>query len=273
MRRWSSGWLLLALVTLAGAARAQDERERALELGREGVALYEAGRWLEARERFERAEALVHSPVFVLYAARTQHRLGKLLVARTLYRRVIDEPALADEIEPWRAARRDAAAELEALGPRIPRIRVAVPSRYPAQVWLDGVHVGTVGDVIEADPGDHEVVVPVPQQPADEPSPLQERAAIGLLVTGGVLGLCALGTGLGAVVAEGALEDECPDGVCGAERADDVDRYYALAHTTTAMLVGGGAALGVGLVLYLTAPDADAAAAVGPGWAGFRAAF
>src|SRR5262245_45324754 len=90
------------------------ERARALELGRQGLAHYNERRWVDAYERFERAEALVHSPVFVLYMARSKRELRELKNARVLYERIA-APAEPNEPETWQVARREAESELELL--------------------------------------------------------------------------------------------------------------------------------------------------------------
>ena len=55
--------------------------KRAVELGKEAKAAYEQGRWSEALEKFKQADAIVHSPVFTLYVARTE-RQGEHLLLR-----------------------------------------------------------------------------------------------------------------------------------------------------------------------------------------------
>ena len=62
------------------SARWAAERS-AVQLGHDGLALYEASRWSEAHERFQTAERLVHSPVFQLYMARCRRNMGRLIEA------------------------------------------------------------------------------------------------------------------------------------------------------------------------------------------------
>jgi hypothetical protein len=273
------------------------ERARALELGRQGLALYNERRWVEAYERFERAEALVHSPVFVLYMARSKRELRELRNARVLYGRIA-APAEPNEPETWQVARREAESELELLRPRIPTVRIVTAA---ARVWLDGASIAT--RVLEIDPGEHEVVArmksgelvrksfvieegerdlrielvaprraaPRPRPVADDPGKTQRIAGIALMATGGVLVSVGIGTGIAAVVKDGQLEDACTEGVCPEANRADVDAYYAVAHTTTVMLSVGGAALATGVVVYLTAPShhLEVAPFIGPGVAGF----
>src|SRR5690349_2715550 len=79
----------------------------AVDRGNEGVALYEAGRWDEALARFAEAEALYHSPVFVLYTARTLRNAGRLRDARDTYHRLVAEPIAADAPALWHQAQTD----------------------------------------------------------------------------------------------------------------------------------------------------------------------
>ena len=307
-------WRLIACVALCSAfarvAFAQEppageppaepadspDRARALELGRQGLALYNERRWVDAYERFERAEALVHSPVFVLYMARSKRELRELKNARVLYQRIA-APAEPNEPETWQIARREAQSELELLRPRIPTVRIVTPA---TRVWLDGASITT--RVLEIDPGEHEVVArmysgklvrksfvieegerdvrveliaprraaPRPRPVTEDPGKTQRIAGIALMATGGVLVSVGIGTGIAAVAKDGELEEACTDGVCPEANRDDVDAYYAVAHTTTVMLSVGAAALATGVVVYLTAPSdrIEVAPWIGPGVAG-----
>lgn len=147
----------LALVAASSAAEPSDEeRERAVELGRHAVELYNQRRWVDAHERFAKADALVHSPVFVLYMARAKRQLGELSAAKALYERVANETPPAGAPSPWTDARRDAGDELTALLPLIPRLTIVVqaPAGASVRLWLDDRSLEGERDVA-VDPGDH----------------------------------------------------------------------------------------------------------------------
>lgn len=151
------------LLLLSGAVLAQppdEQRERALALGREALELYNEQRWVDAYERFERADRVVHSPVFVLYMARAQTKVGSLLRAREHYRQLLGEEVTADAPEKWREAQRDAEGELRSLQATIPRLRIEIAGKRDAlEVWMDGRRVENLDEPIEADPGAHRLVV------------------------------------------------------------------------------------------------------------------
>ena len=80
--------IALACLLMAGTSIAEPtdaERARALELGKSAIEVYNEGRWVDAYDRFAKADKLVHSPVFVLYMARCRRQLGNLVQAQTLY--------------------------------------------------------------------------------------------------------------------------------------------------------------------------------------------
>lgn len=147
--------LALLVASASSAQPSEDDRWRALELGRHGVELYNQRRWVEAYDRFSQAEAIVHSPVFVLYMARAKRQLGSLVEAETLCRRVMDEPLPEDAPPQWVDARRDAAEEHRALQPLIPKltIQLQVPSEARTRVWIDEREVSGRELPLAVDPG------------------------------------------------------------------------------------------------------------------------
>jgi hypothetical protein len=277
-------------------------RERALELGREGMELYRAESWQDADDRFARAETLVHSPVFVLFMARCRRNLGHLLGARSLYRQVLGETIARDAPDPWRTAQREASEELAQLLPRIPSLRISIEGAQPGtvQLWLDGVRLEPPPTTpIALDPGMHEVTVrrgagpeerrtvqleegrgalvvdfasaagpagSVSEQPESEPGDGAGLRIAGIVVlVAGSLGLVAwIGTGLAAVVADNELEDLCPDGFCATRYQDKVDSYYSLANAATGTMIVGGALTVAGLAMVIAAasPASEAGDAV-----------
>src|SRR6266545_4476278 len=93
------------------SARAQAEMPesvRALEIGHEGLKLFQIGDYRSALLRFEEAEQLAHSPVFVLYVARCQRGLGRLTNAKATLEQLVSQGTGPKWPAVWRKAVRDA---------------------------------------------------------------------------------------------------------------------------------------------------------------------
>lgn len=166
-RSATAAWLVLLSASLASPiafaqpadAPATDTGPSALALAREGVQFYEAGRWAEAEAKFVAAEAITHSPVFLLYIARAQRSAGKLLAARASLKRVASEVLAADAPAPWKQSLVDARAELAALEPTIPSVVIDAPALGPgATATIDGA-AAKLGEPVEVDPGNRTIVV------------------------------------------------------------------------------------------------------------------
>jgi hypothetical protein len=154
-----------------GVALAQPEEEltaaeRAVVIGKEAIGLFNEKRWADAHDKFAEADQVAHSPVFVIYMARSKRGLGELLAARALYQRVIDDKLPEDAPDPWRSAQTEAAGEKSAL--RIPRLRVAVIGPADAVVEIDGrmVTSSELSKPIEVDPGKHVIQATRPGAPS-----------------------------------------------------------------------------------------------------------
>jgi hypothetical protein len=151
-------------------ARAQSPaEERAVQLGHEALALFEAGDCPNATPRFEEANRLVHSPVFLLHVARCRRKAGLLLAARDDYQRIVAEVLPDTAPEPWRKARADAAAELAALEAHIPALSIVVraPRLDDVTVRIDGevVPLTALGRPVPLNPGVHKVSAERPGEP------------------------------------------------------------------------------------------------------------
>jgi hypothetical protein len=145
---------------LALSARsALADGSRALELGHEGLELYDRGDAKAALDRFERAEAEAHSPVFLLYAALCKRRLGAFLAARALFAQVTRETLPADAPAPWKKAQSDASTALSDLDAKTPKVVVVVRSARPDdRARIDGADVA-LGIATPLDPGPHRAVL------------------------------------------------------------------------------------------------------------------
>lgn len=148
--------ILLSSAEHAGAQTPND----AIALGHGALELYEDGKYESALTLFRRADATAHSPVFALYIARCQSKLGSLLAARRSYRALLEQPLDSTAPAPWKNAHVDARTELAELGARIPSI-VLEASFVPTAVELDGEALSSLqlGSELELDPGPHRVTL------------------------------------------------------------------------------------------------------------------
>ncbi|WP_438018926.1 tetratricopeptide repeat protein [Sorangium sp. So ce315] len=163
--------LLLALTlpatpAVAVAQQAQpaaQARDAARSLAYKGQELFDAGRYEEALAAFREAEALFHAPPLLQMIARSSERLGRLLEARSLYQRIVDEPLAADAPRAFQQAQAESRVDLAALAPRIPTVEVAVRGAAPGEVvlTLDGERIDQTTPV-ERDPGSYTLVASVP---------------------------------------------------------------------------------------------------------------
>lgn len=159
--------LVLALLFAAANAWASPEErapdtEAALAAGHTGLERYSQGEWQEALERFREADRLAHSPVFVLYAARCEQKLGRLLEARRDLRRIVGEQLPEDAPDAWRVAVADAKRELGELHGRIPRLVVRVEGadlgRVRVSLGARTLRRSELGGPIEVNPGSYTVI-------------------------------------------------------------------------------------------------------------------
>ncbi|WP_159396823.1 hypothetical protein [Sorangium cellulosum] len=176
--------LLLALSAVPAAAVAQpvqpteQAKAAARALAGQGWGHFQAGRYEEALAAFRDAEALVHAPSLLYQAARSCERLGRLIEARSLYQRIVDEPLATSAPRAYQQAQADAKVELAALAPRIPSLEVTVTGSPASAVelTLDGQRIDPALPV-ERDPGNYTLVAVAPgQTPVTRTIQLKEGA-------------------------------------------------------------------------------------------------
>jgi hypothetical protein len=167
MRRFFRPVVLCAALASSAAAApayAQSDADRATArtLATDGHKAFTEKKWTEAIDMFTRAEALVHAPPHLLYIARAQLELGHLIKAQEAYLKITREEQPASAPKPFRDAHADAEKELDALGKRIPMLKVNVEGageKKPA-VTIDGVPMNPVlvGVSQPVDPGTKKVL-------------------------------------------------------------------------------------------------------------------
>jgi len=149
----------LCLLRVSPAAAASDEEKAgARAAATQGQAAYENKRWAESLDLFTRAESLVHSPVHLLYKARSLVQLGQLVKARETYLSLTREESTSTSPAVLKA-HEDGEKELAQLEPRLASLTVKLdgPGAADANLVMDGVKVplALVGVGRPADPGQH----------------------------------------------------------------------------------------------------------------------
>lgn len=286
-----------------------EERQAARALADKGLELFEAGKWVEALDRFQRAETVLHAPTHLLYMARAEARLGRLLPARKLYERVAAETLPAGAPKAFVQARAEAEAELSMLVEDIPTLQVVARhgNGRPVTVEIDGARVGEAPVALE--PGMHlvavrsadqatvtrnvelargarervEIVVAgTPPPPAPTPAPEAPSPANPLLVPAivafGVAGVgAALGVGFGAAASGEAddFETLCPNNPCSSLHRDVYDSAVGLATVSTVSFIVAGVAAAGGVTLWVAGARRakDEPSAHAPSRAPFTTAF
>jgi tetratricopeptide (TPR) repeat protein len=209
----------------------------AVALGQRGLQAFRQGDWSEAYDSFHRAETLVHSPVFLLYMARTRAEQGANSEALDLYARVAAEPFTDDTPEAWKQAIRQAEAEAQAL-----RARLAPKQPEEARAPAPPVASGA----------------PRPAKPRSGITPQSRKAAVIASATVGAAGLVlGVSAGIVAAVRFRPINDQC--GAYGCNPADK-QRYDAVMTWTRLSDLGfvvAGAGLTTAAVFLWIVPGDD----------------
>lgn len=156
---FSAAGILLILTPIPAAAQTAQERAAAREAADAGRAQFEAGRYAEAIESFSRAQQLVPAPPHLLYVARAQAKIGKLVDAHETYLKITRETLPPKAPKAFIEAESAAERELEAVDARLPSVTIAVqggPAR-DVSVQMDGAPLSAalVGIPFPVDPGQH----------------------------------------------------------------------------------------------------------------------
>ena len=149
------------LVSSAWPAFGQTDLERATarEAADTGRTAYDAGRYEQAVDSFSRAQQLVQAPTHLLYLARAQTKLGRLVAAHESYLKITRETLPPKAPKAFVEAQRAAEHELEAVDARLPSVTVAVQGKpmVGVGVQLDGADLpgAMIGIPLPLDPGRH----------------------------------------------------------------------------------------------------------------------
>lgn len=150
---------LLLLSSTAAVAQTDLERATARDAANSGRAAFEAGQFEKAIDQFTRAEQLVHAPPHLLYLARAQAKLGKLVAAHETYLKITRETLKPNAPKAFNDAQTFAEQELPAVDARLPYVTVTLqgaPSEG-VSVDMDGTILPTamIGIPLPTDPGRH----------------------------------------------------------------------------------------------------------------------
>lgn len=264
----------LFVVPHALAQPASDGRS-ALTLGHEAIGLYNKGSWAEARAKFEEAERLTHSPVFVLYLARCARNAGDLAAAREAYRQLVKEVVPKDAPAPWAAAVESGKQELPELERRIAETGSAPTASAPSpSSTASTAPAGAAAPSSSAAPGPTANVSSGPDR-GGVAGPQRGSIAPGALALG--LGAVGVGVGVGlfahaSSIAAG-VNERCGSRATCPEELANKNTAVNFADGATGAFIVGAAALAAGVVLVIVRPGgkpATPAVSVQPGFASIR---
>lgn len=163
-----TSFVLAASLAWPGMVEAQSAADKATarELAVAGINEFKQGSYESALDKLERAQQLYDAHVHLVYMARCQAALGKLVEAAESYRELARKPLPKDASDAVRQAQEDGAEELTALEPRIPKLRIDVvpPKVAGLQLSINGVEVpaAAVGVDRSANPGENVIRVGAP---------------------------------------------------------------------------------------------------------------
>jgi hypothetical protein len=268
-------------------AFAADPIDEAIALAQEARRLFDQGSYDEAYRHFARADALAHSPVFVLYMARSRRNAGRLLEARRLLERLVGETLPADAAEAMQQAHHDAEGDLERIASELPALRVDVTGEKAARarITVDGRAVAA-GVPTALDPGEHRIAVsgvassplrrrvelergggtkrvvidttPRARAAAASDAPAAADIAGGVLVAVSAAAVIAgaVTGGLALAIAD-EVKESCVGEECRASDEDDADEARRLARASTGLLVIAGITGAVGITLLVVRPGTN----------------
>lgn len=131
--------LAVALMCSSTVATATDDSVKAAvrELSIQGKEDFDAGRFDAASQKFQRALDVAKVPTLALWSARCANKLGHLVAAAELYRKALQlapNDLWVGDAQPL--AQGEAQQELDALLPRIPKLRIDVVGSQPSEVAI-----------------------------------------------------------------------------------------------------------------------------------------
>jgi len=152
----------VGVLIAAHSALAQTDLERATarDAANNGRVAFDAGKYEKAIDYLSRAEQLVHSPTHLLYIARAQAKLGRLVAAHETYLKITRETLASNAPKAFVSAQAAAEQEQEVVDDRLPAVTVVLQGATTApdiSVQMDGTPLpaAMIGIPLPADPGEH----------------------------------------------------------------------------------------------------------------------
>ena len=150
---------LILLGSTVALGQTDLERATARDAANSGRAAFDSGQYEKAIDQFTRAEQLVHAPPHLLFLARSQAKLGKLVAAHETYLKITRETLKSNAPKAFRDAQLAAEQELPAVDARLPYVTVTLQGA-PAEgvtVDMDGTTLpaAMIGIPLPTDPGLH----------------------------------------------------------------------------------------------------------------------
>jgi hypothetical protein len=271
-----------------------------------------AKRWADAVSALRDARKIDPSPAIELKLGQALSGLGKLLEARRLVAPIAKGDDATPAAKKTRAAARKLLSDIQARIARI-QVTIVGPPEGKASTLVDGIDVNLDADgTVLVDPGSHTVTASAESfessakevscteggravvelklsrkgsepagaaEPAVAETPSKTRS--GSRVPGVTLTVLSVAPLIGASVfgalslsAASTAKSECPNNVCPASAASDVQRARSYGDASTVGFIAGGAMAAVGIVLIIVAPGDEPAKSarvrpwVGPGAGG-----
>jgi hypothetical protein len=152
--------VLVLLCSTVALGQTDLERATARDAANSGRAAFEAGRYEKAIDQFSRAEQLVHAPPHLLFLARSQAKLGKLVAAHETYLKITRETLKPGAPKAFSDAQNFAEQELPAVDARLPYVTVTLQGAPPEGVTVDmdgtTLPAAMIGIPLPTDPGQHQ---------------------------------------------------------------------------------------------------------------------
>jgi hypothetical protein len=150
---------LLLLGSTVALGQTDLERATARDAANSGRAAFDAGQYEKAIDQFSRAEQLVHAPPHLLFMARAQAKLGKLVAARETYLKITRETLKPGSPKAFSDAQVSAEQELPLLDARLPYVTVSLHGAPADGVTIDmdgtTLPAAMIGIPLPTDPGQH----------------------------------------------------------------------------------------------------------------------
>lgn len=254
----------------------ETDRDMARVLARQAFNEFDAGRYLAAVERFDKAIVLFDAPTLRLGRGEAHAALRNLVLAAADFRAAASHRPIPDEPSSFAPARQRASLKYGEIQARVPRITIVVKNVTPL-VTLNGKTLGMeqLNSSLLLDPGSHEVVflhgghrttetlvleeganellefkattVPISSPSQDSPPPTEPP------ITATVVSAALIaGTVVFALIGNRAWSDfEASDTSRARDSQRESDRSSAMAWTWATAGMGAAALASTGVTVYL----------------------